>query len=161
MAEAVLHLGSNLGNRIKNISLAKLFIERQIAKISHSSSLYETEAWGVTDQKNFINTAVIIETDLDPESVLDKIHQIERLLGRVRYERWSERTIDIDIIFYNDQIIEKANLKIPHAELTNRNFVLIPLDEIIPDRIDPKTGRTIRELKEACSDTSKVWLYEE
>jgi 2-amino-4-hydroxy-6-hydroxymethyldihydropteridine diphosphokinase len=159
--ELVLHLGSNLGSRIKNISLAKLFIEQKIGKILKCSSLYETEAWGVTDQAKFINLALQLETDLDPLAVLEEIHWIEDKLGRERNQHWGERTIDIDILFFGDQIIKKANLKIPHPEITNRNFVLVPLEEIIPDHIHPEIKKTIRELKEECQDTSKVWLYKE
>lgn len=155
----VLHLGSNLGSRNKNLSIARFLIESRIGTVVKASSLYETSAWGNTEQDDFLNVAYVVETELSPEDLLKSIHDIEQKMGRVRLELWGERLIDIDILFYNDQIIKKANLKIPHPEITNRNFVLVPLNEIIPEFIHPVLKKSINKLLTACSDTGEVRLY--
>lgn len=160
MARVVLHLGSNLGKRIKNLALAAYFINKKIGPILEMSGLYETEAWGKSDQSDFLNLVIISEYADSPEELLLKIHWIENKLGRIRFEKWGERLIDIDILFFGDQIIEKANLKIPHPEITNRNFVLVPLNEIMPEFIHPVLERPIRDLMEQCEDTKKVRLLE-
>jgi 7,8-dihydro-6-hydroxymethylpterin-pyrophosphokinase len=96
---------------------------------------------------------------LTPEDILLKIHKIEKKLGRINLIRWGPRTIDIDILFYNNEIIKKPDLEIPHSELTNRNFVLIPLQEIIPDFVHPVLNKTINDLLLESEDSGKVWKY--
>lgn len=156
MSDCVLHLGSNIGFKAINLELARVMISNHIGPIVESSQLYETEAWGNLEQDSFINQALTISTDLSAESVLKQIHQIESKMGRRRDEKWGPRIIDIDIIFYNNEIIENHHLKIPHPQLTNRNFVLIPLLEICPDKEHPTLNKTISTLARECKDKSSV-----
>jgi 2-amino-4-hydroxy-6-hydroxymethyldihydropteridine diphosphokinase len=154
----ILHLGSNVGRRRRNLEVATHLIDIKIGKIELRSSYYITEAWGVKEQADFINLALIVHTTLPVEKVLDITQQIESLLGRKRTIRWGERIIDIDILFYDDQIIKKANLIIPHPQITNRNFVLVPLNEICPEFIHPELNQTINKLLLRCKDNSRVAL---
>jgi len=160
-AVVILHTGSNLGKRLKNLCLANYFIEREIGLITISSSVYETEAWGKTSQNLFLNQALVVETQLEPVDILNVIHRIEKDMGRIRFEKWGARIIDIDILFYNDQIIKKDNIKIPHPEITNRNFVLVPLNEIMPDYIHPSQSKPISLLLEECKDQCAVRQYKD
>ena len=136
-----------------------MMISSRIGNISKSSQLYKTAAWGKEDQDDFLNKAIISQTDLTPDEVLSEIHIIEAKLGRQRIEKWGPRIIDIDIIFYGEKIIKKPNLIIPHPHLTNRNFVLIPLMDIIPEFVHPELEQSITELNELCTDTSEVRKY--
>lgn len=158
MHKLILHLGSNVGRRRRNLEVATHLIDIKIGKIELRSSYYITEAWGVKEQADFINLALIVHTTLPVEKVLDITQQIESLLGRKRTIRWGERIIDIDILFYDDQIIKKANLIIPHPQITNRNFVLVPLNEICPEFIHPELNQTINKLLLRCKDNSRVAL---
>ncbi|MBT8234190.1 MAG: 2-amino-4-hydroxy-6-hydroxymethyldihydropteridine diphosphokinase [Saprospiraceae bacterium] len=156
MNELILHLGTNQGSRIRNLDLCQLLINQQIGFVESVSSDYETEAWGNTDQPSFINRALLLQCRLSPEEVLKKIHIIESKLGRIRKIKWGPRIIDIDIIFFGQQIIENPNLKIPHTELTNRNFVLIPLMDICPSFIHPILNKTVKDIYKVSKDTLKV-----
>lgn len=155
----ILHLGTNDGFKVKNLLVAKHLIESNLGSVISSSSVYETSAWGVEDQEDFLNLALIIKTELSPEELLVGIQEIENKMGRIRHEKWGKRVIDIDILFYNQQIIKKANLKIPHPEITNRNFVLIPVYEIAPEFIHPELNKSITTLKDECQDTGEVKLF--
>jgi 2-amino-4-hydroxy-6-hydroxymethyldihydropteridine diphosphokinase len=155
----ILHLGTNIGAKTNNLQLAEMMISSRIGNISKSSQLYKTAAWGKEDQDDFLNKAIISQTDLTPDEVLSEIHIIEAKLGRQRIEKWGPRIIDIDIIFYGEKIIKKPNLIIPHPHLTNRNFVLIPLMDIIPEFVHPELEQSITELNELCTDTSEVRKY--
>ena len=156
MNSVVLHLGSNIGSKKSNIDLAILLISQEIGLINTQSSYYVTDAWGIEDQPSFINAAVIVDSLLEPEEILEKIHVIEQKLGRRKIEKWGPRIIDIDILFFNKQIIEKANLKIPHPEITNRNFVLVPLKELMPEFVHPVLHTTIEYLCEKCEDKGRI-----
>jgi len=156
LIECILHLGSNKGYREINIELAEVMISNFIGKIALSSSSYSTSAWGLEDQGDFINKALSCDTELTPTQVLKQIGQIENKLGRIRNQKWGPRIIDIDIIFYGDKIIENHRLKIPHPELTNRNFVLIPLLDICPGKVHPVFNKTIKELASECRDKGIV-----
>ena len=114
------------------------------------SSLLETEPWGRTDQPRFINTVAEIATDLHARALLDRILGIERGLGRVRGERWGPRTIDLDLLLFNDLEIREEGLEVPHPRLAQRRFVLQGLADLCPARRVPGDGRTVRELLEAC-----------
>ncbi len=153
-----LHLGSNLGDRLRYLLKAKFLINKHIGHIKTLSEVYETAAWGKTDQPDFYNQAILVITQLTPAEVLTEIHQIENILGRNRKpeNHWGERTIDIDILFYNNQIINSPSLTIPHRHLQDRNFVLIPLCEIAPNFIHPVLGKSIQELRKLCADDSEV-----
>lgn len=160
MPQLVLHLGSNKGLRSKNIQLAKMLLNALAGKTLNASSFYETEAWGKKDQRDFLNMALHMETELTADELLDVIHMVENKLGRERIEKWGARIIDIDIIFYESDIIKNDHLKIPHPEITNRKFVLVPLKEILPDFKHPETGKTVSQMLEECNDASWVNLYQ-
>jgi len=148
-----------MGFREINLELARVMISNSIGELTGSSSIYETAAWGVKNQEAFLNQALSCTTLLSPNDVLSEIHKIENKMGRVRTQKWGPRILDIDIIFYAEEIIENHNLKIPHPQLTNRNFVLIPLLDICPDKVHPIHNQTIRQLSDNCEDTGEVRLY--
>ena len=141
-----LHTGTNLGNREANLKRANEWIVQEIGPIEKASSVYRTKAWGITDQPDFLNQALLVSTHLSPFELLEKIQDIERRMGRAREIKWGERIIDIDILFYNDEIIDTENLTIPHPYLHYRNFVLLPLMDIAPGLLHPGFGLTVAEL---------------
>lgn len=145
MSIAYLGLGTNLGDRQKNLSRA---IEAIAAKmcVCGRSSVYETEAWGYKDQPDFLNQVIKVETDLTPLRLLDFVKKTEVELGRVENFRYGPRLIDIDILFYDDLIENSSRLQIPHPKITTRAFVLVPLNEIAPDLVYPGTGKTVADL---------------
>jgi len=149
-------LGSNLGDSEKYIEEAKKSINGTIGLIKQTSSLYKTAAWGNTNQPDFMNQVVVVSSTFSPQGVLKKIIEIEAQLDRIRIEKWAARTIDIDILFYNEQCIDEANLIIPHPYLHQRNFTLAPLMEIASDFIHPIFNKTIAELYETLSDGLSV-----
>lgn len=151
-----LHTGSNLGNRLKNLDLACQKIKIEIGKIIQKSSLYETEAWGVENQPDYFNQALKVETILSPLVVLDKIGKIEQDLGRNRTIKWSSRIIDIDLLFYEDLLIQSPNLTVPHPRIGERNFVLIPMSELAPNLIHPVFGKDILTLMAESDDKCEV-----
>ena len=136
-------------------------IASRIGSIDSKSHVYKTAAWGKTDQDDFLNVALMSKTNLSPSEVLKQIHIIESKMGRVRVEKWGPRIIDIDIIFYDEKIIKKPDLIIPHPQLTNRNFVLTPLMDICPEYIHPELQLSISELHAKCTDQSKVKRLED
>ncbi|HMQ48929.1 MAG TPA: 2-amino-4-hydroxy-6-hydroxymethyldihydropteridine diphosphokinase [Saprospiraceae bacterium] len=151
-----LHTGSNLGDKMANLSAAYGLIGQTIGAIIRSSSLYVTAPWGITDQPDFFNQALEVETSMSPHEVLSQIHDIESLLGRKRVIKWGSRVIDIDILFYNDWIITESELTIPHPFLHERNFVLIPLLEIAPNLVHPLLGLSIQQLAAQANDPLNV-----
>jgi 2-amino-4-hydroxy-6-hydroxymethyldihydropteridine diphosphokinase len=160
MKKVYLGLGSNLGKRENYLAEAYAMIEKHIGQIVKSSSVYETEPWGFNSDDPFLNTVIESETKLSPSGVLKTILKIERLLGRIRGdEQYSSRAIDIDILFYEDLIIDEVSLKIPHPHLHKRMFVLVPLYEIAPQLIHPVFNKTIASMLESCEDRSKVRKY--
>ena len=160
MNNVFLQLGSNMGNRIELLSKAEEKIHNDIGRIIKKSKIYESTPWKVDGQSNYLNQVVKIDTELDPLNLLRKILLIENDLGRKRLEKWGERLIDIDILFYNDSILETPNLCIPHKHLHERNFVLIPLNEIDAEWVHPKINKSISQLLTDCSDNSNVYEYE-
>lgn len=149
-------LGTNLGNRKQNLKKARILLKSNFIKIKSLSSLYESEPWGIAQQPPFYNQAIEIYTGLPPEELLIYLKNIEKHLGRVQIERWKERIIDIDILYYQSEIIDTPVLKIPHPEIQNRRFTLLPLNEIAPDFIHPILKKNQRELLELCQDTLQV-----
>ncbi len=149
-------LGTNLGNRTENIREAMKAVEKQIGKITGRSSLYLTEAWGYRNQPGFFNQVIQMETDLSPAALLARIHSIEKDMGRVRFEKWKERLIDIDILYYGNEVISTPNLEIPHPHLPNRRFTLIPLCELAPEKVHPVLKQTNAELLKVTNDHSSV-----
>lgn len=152
MFKVYLILGANLGDKKKNLEKAIELIGQRIGEVQKISSTYETAAWGNTNQPDFFNVAVIAETVLEPLQVLEEIHVIEALLGRKREEHWGARTMDIDIAFYEDKIVNLSNLEIPHPYISKRRFVLAPLLEIIPNFEHPVLKKTIQYLYMNCED---------
>ncbi|MFC3559382.1 2-amino-4-hydroxy-6-hydroxymethyldihydropteridine diphosphokinase [Pedobacter jamesrossensis] len=154
---AYLLLGGNLGDRKKNLELAIQLLNEEAGTVSAVSSIYETAAWGVTEQPDFLNQAVQLETNLSPLELLEKILEIEQKLGRIRKEKWGERLIDIDLILFGDEIINIENrLQVPHPQMQNRKFVMKPLAEIAPNVNHPLLGKTILEISENISDLLEV-----
>ncbi|MCE7073476.1 2-amino-4-hydroxy-6-hydroxymethyldihydropteridine diphosphokinase [Dyadobacter sp. CY327] len=151
-----LSLGSNLGDRQAVLALAREQIANRVGIISSESSVYETEPWGLADQPAFLNQVIRVETALAPEEVLRIILDIEHELGRVRYERWGARVIDIDLLYYNALLLNSARLTLPHPRLQDRLFNLIPLVEIAPDYINPLLKKTSLELLQMCTDNGVV-----
>ena len=124
-------LGTNLGDRNSNLNKAIELISLQIGSVLKESTVHETKPWGKTDQPNFLNMVIKIETKLTPQQLLEKCLSIENEIGRVREEKWGPRLIDIDILYYNNEIINEENLIIPHPFIQEREFVLKPLNEIL------------------------------
>ncbi len=153
-------LGSNVGNKTNHLESALSLIDQQIGQVVERSSLYETEPWGLENQDNFINQAVKVISDKSPQKVLDIIKEIELKIGRTVTEHWGPRVIDIDILYCDDMVMDAENIKIPHPQISNRNFVLVPLIEIAGDMMDPVLQITIDEIYEKCTDTCEVYLYE-
>jgi len=146
MSTAYIGIGSNLGSREENCERAiKLLIENGITIVKRSSMI-ETEPWGVKEQPDFINMAVEIETALKPDSLLHLLKNIEIEAGRLPTSHWGPRIIDLDILLYDDLIMETPDLKIPHPGISEREFVLKPLVEIAPDKIHPVIQKTIKDL---------------
>ncbi len=141
-------LGSNLGNRKEILDKAIQLLSQKVGLIVSQSKDYETKPWGMTDQPDFLNLAIAIHTNLEPLEILKQTQAIENQLGRVRKEKWGARLIDIDIMFYGNEIINEPGLKIPHPLLQERDFVLTPLAEIAPNFVHPGLGKTVSELQE-------------
>ena len=160
MKKIYLGLGSNLGDRENNIKEALARIKEHIGHTVKFSSVYETEPWGFNVSENFLNEVIEVETDLNPYAVLGAILKIETLLGRIRSEKqYSSRVIDIDILFYNNQIVNELHLNIPHPLLHKRMFVLVPLCEIAPELIHPVLNLSVATLLDSCKDMSLVRLH--
>lgn len=156
MTDVYLLLGSNLGNRRLFLEKAIALISSDIASIVTSSAVYETQSWGKTDAPDYLNQVVYLQTSLPARAVLEKILAIELFLGRRREEKWGSRTIDIDILFYGDAIVNENGLYIPHPELHNRRFTLEPLSEIAPNLEHPVLKKNILQLKNELRDNLVV-----
>jgi len=154
-----LQLGSNLGDRELLLKDSITEIEDRVGNILECSKLYESTPWRVEGQENYLNQILKVKTTLLADYVLLTVLDIEKQLGRVRIEKWGERLIDIDIIFYNDSIIETPELCVPHKHLHERMFVLTPLHNIAPEMVHPKYNKTIEELLKICKDTELVKEY--
>jgi len=154
---AYLLLGGNLGDRRKNLEMAIELLDREAGDVISVSSLYETAAWGKENQPDFLNQAVALNTNLAAVQLLDKALEIEQKLGRVRMEKWGERLIDIDLILFGDEVIDlDGRLQIPHPQMQNRKFVMMPLAEIAPYVKHPVLGKTILEIAQNISDSLEV-----
>ncbi len=148
MPTAYIGIGSNLGNREENCEKSIQLIEEYSGiKVTKHSSMSETEPWGIKDQPKFINMAIEIVTDLEPEALLSLLKKIEKASGRTPEVKWGPRVIDLDILFYDDLVLKTPGLEIPHPEICKRDFVLKPLKEIAPDKVHPVLKKTIRELQ--------------
>lgn len=156
MNNVILILGGNLGDTEKNITDSIAHIEKKIGKIKKRSALYKTAAWGKTDQPDFLNCVIAISTELTAKTVLKNILEIEKIAGRQRTTKYAPRTIDIDILFYNNEVINHYDLIIPHPLLHQRKFVLVPLAEIEPEFVHPVFKKPIMKLNNECRDELNV-----
>lgn len=159
MNKAYLLLGSNEGDRIGWFHKALEILEKTAGNITAKSSLYETAAWGIEEQPDFLNMAVCLETTLEAPTLLRTILETEEILGRHRTVKWGQRTIDIDILFYNQDVITLPQLTIPHPFIQKRRFALVPLNEIAPMYTHPILHKTITTLLNECTDGLEVHLY--
>jgi 2-amino-4-hydroxy-6-hydroxymethyldihydropteridine diphosphokinase len=160
MNKAYLLIGGNLGDREGTLADARRRIQARCGPILRSSSLFATAAWGKTDQPDFLNQALLVGTSLDAETLLEELLAIEREMGRERQEKYGPRTIDIDILLYNTDIIRKTRLQVPHPQMAARRFVLVPLAEIAGTIHHPVTGESIDGMLAACLDPLPVHKYD-
>ena len=152
-------LGSNMGNRQQNLDLALDLLSHRL-KMGRISSMYETDPQDNADQPRFLNLVCRVDTRLDPEALLVVTKGIERKLGRKPKTSNLPRPIDIDILFYGEQVIKTRDLLIPHPKLTERAFVLIPLVEIAPDLVHPKSGQPVREILEGITEKQGIFRWD-
>jgi 2-amino-4-hydroxy-6-hydroxymethyldihydropteridine diphosphokinase len=156
MNKAYLLTGGNEGDRYLYLQQARANIELICGRFLLISSIYETAPWGKTDQADFLNQVLLVETILSPQSLLQAIFSIEEKGGRKRAAKNASRTIDIDILFYNNLILDEPGLKIPHPRIADRRFVLEPLNEISPGFVHPVLRKTIHQLLLECKDELAV-----
>lgn len=156
LKEVYLLLGGNVGDVRKTLCLAYDLILEKIGPIEKKSSLYATEPWGEKNQAPFLNQCILVKSPFSAQNILKYCLEIEIILGRQRFEKWSARTIDIDILFIDGEIISEENLKVPHPYIQDRNFALIPMLEIAKDYTHPNLNKTIEELKLDCKDSCEV-----
>jgi 2-amino-4-hydroxy-6-hydroxymethyldihydropteridine diphosphokinase len=149
-------LGSNLGDRVNNLEKAIALIDLHIGLVLKRSSVYETKPWGKSDQPDFLNMALIIKSSLGPEQILSHALSIEHKMGRSRIEKWGARLIDIDLLYVESEIINTAELTLPHPGIAHRRFVLEPLTEIAPKFIHPVLNKNHIKLLEVCTDKLEV-----
>lgn len=161
MNNVYLLIGGNVGDRLQNLQQAVIAINRTCGDVVRQSAIYETAAWGKTDQQPFLNQALLLETSFTAPQLLQHTLEAEALLGRVRQEKYGPRIIDIDILFFNNDIIREPALTIPHPEVQNRRFALAPLHEIAPGLIHPVFQKSIDQLLLECPDHLEVRQWKE
>lgn len=153
--EVYIAIGSNIGEREYYINKSIEMINLTVGKVHKIARFIETEPYGYEKQGKFINTVICITTKLSPKTLLKRLNYIEEKLGRVRDIRWGPRTIDLDIIFYDNLIIDEEELHIPHIDFMNRDFVLLPLVELNKNKLNPRNGKTVYEIlceKKLCTE---------
>ena len=153
MMNVYLLLGSNLGDRQAYLKEAIAHIENEIAPVVKASAIYKTQSWGKTDSPDYLNQVILIHTDLSANILLRKLLNIEWIIGRTREEKWGARIIDIDILFYGDEIINQPDLQVPHPHLHTRRFTLEPLAELASTLIHPLLQKNILQLKNELTDS--------
>ena len=141
-----------MGNRLENLEKARNLIEKECGSVADMSSIYETEAWGNSEQPAFLNQALVLKTDLSVTDLMNSLLIVEKKLGRIRKEKYGPRIIDLDIIFFSNDIYTDSVVTVPHPELQNRRFVLVPLEEIAENLVHPILKKTIQELLASCTD---------
>jgi 2-amino-4-hydroxy-6-hydroxymethyldihydropteridine diphosphokinase len=156
MEKIFLAIGSNVGDRVKNLDKVTELLEKNNVKVVQKSNVYETEPYGYKEQQWFYNQILEAQTDLSPESLLDLCLNIEKEIGRKKTFKWGPRVIDVDILLFGEKIIDQDDLKIPHPFLHARKFVLVPLNEIAPNVTHAGAKKTVNELLNECIDTAIV-----
>jgi 2-amino-4-hydroxy-6-hydroxymethyldihydropteridine diphosphokinase len=156
MNYAYLITGGNIGNAKQQLAEAAHLLGQHCGHVIDQSALYETAPWGMADQENFLNQVLVIETGLSAQEVMKVIGTIEQQMGRKRKEKNGPRVIDVDILFFNHQIINEPGLTVPHPHMRERRFVLEPLNEVAPAFIHPVFYKTVRQMLDECSDELKV-----
>ena len=156
MNKLYLLLGSNMGNSNAQLTKARQHIEKLIGPVTRQSSLYATAAWGNTKQPDFLNQVIIVETELTAVQTMQTILKIEKMMGRIRTIKNAPRIIDIDILFFNKEIIDQKYLIIPHPQIQNRRFVLVPLNQLSPNLRHPVLKKTVHQLLTHCPDNLNV-----
>jgi 2-amino-4-hydroxy-6-hydroxymethyldihydropteridine diphosphokinase len=159
MINVYLLIGGNLGNRVENLDKAVLLLNQRAGKVTEKSGIYQTAPWGLAEQAPFLNQALMLQTDSDAGKLLDTILGIELEMGRTRKEKNGPRIIDIDIMFYGNEMIDHPNLKVPHPHMQERRFALVPLNDLCPEFIHPVLHKTIKRLLDECPDTLDVDRY--
>ena len=162
MNKYVILIGGNLGNRLSNLQKARLLIEKMAGSIIEFSSIYESKSWGFSCENDFLNQVLVVESNLIPIRALKIFQQIEIQLGRLPHtnEEYLSRTMDIDILFFNDSIVVTDYLIIPHPKIQDRLFSLLPLNEIMSQFIHPQLGLRISDILQNCNDKTPTKLYE-
>ena len=156
MNSVYLLLGSNMGDSEQMLAATRMRIEKAIGNIKKKSSIYRTAAWGKEDQADFLNQVIIVESKLSAEKILHKIFFIEKEMGRIRTIKNAARVIDIDILFFNDEVVNTETLQVPHPQIQNRKFVLVPLAQIAADLVHPILKKSIKDLLHICTDPLDV-----
>jgi 2-amino-4-hydroxy-6-hydroxymethyldihydropteridine diphosphokinase len=150
-------IGGNLGEREANLEEAQDFIDFNIGDVTATSSIYESEPWGMTNVPNFLNQVVQIQTELSNDELLTEIAELEEFFGRERSkEGYVSREMDIDVLFIGEEIIDTESLRVPHPRLAERRFVLTPLAEIAPEFVHPEMKKSVQELLASCTDKGQV-----
>jgi 2-amino-4-hydroxy-6-hydroxymethyldihydropteridine diphosphokinase len=156
--EIYILLGTNLGNKKQNLKAAIKSLKTELGEVICQSKIYETAPWGIIDQPSFLNQVLLVKTKLRPHKALETLLQIEINMGRKRIQKWGARLIDLDILYFGNEIIYEENLVVPHPFLQDRRFTLVPLAEIAPNYLHPILQKTQTQLLAACNDNSEVFL---
>ena len=159
MNTVIFSTGSNIGDSFSHLKFAEENIEKSIGEITHISKVYISEAWGNTEQQEFLNQVIVVNTKFSALQCLNRLQKIENERDRSREIHWGPRTLDIDILFFNEKIINTHKLTIPHPFIEKRLFVLLPLNEIYSSYIHPTLNKSIKQILTDCKDKSKVVAY--
>ncbi len=164
MHTVIISLGSNQGDRQAQLVAATAALQQLGFSLQLASSLYETAAWGLEDQPAFLNQVLCLETEHNASHCMELLLGVERELGRQRHQKWGPRTIDLDILFYDQEIINESDLMVPHPHLHKRRFILEPLHEIMPNYVHPVLKLSVNEMLNNCEDQLPVtrlelWLF--
>lgn len=159
MTRLVLIIGGNIGDRVLFLERSRELLTKLIGKEILASSIFETEAWGGNSVGAYLNQVLLFDTIFSAEKVLQKIHLVENHLERKRQVKWGDRTMDIDILYFGNSVINTDTLAIPHPYISERRFVLVPLVEVMPDFIHPVYKVSHEALLNTCTDTLEVKIY--
>lgn len=156
MQSIYLLLGTNLGDRERNLAQAKNLAAKAGIEVLRESAIYQTAAWGIEDQPGFLNQVIEVATSLEPLLLLERLLNIEQEMGRVRERKWGQRLIDLDILYYHNQVMETDDLQVPHPGIPDRRFTLVPLVELAAEELHPTLNESQSQLLEICPDQLEV-----